>query len=215
MKRILFALAVILLLYPDVSFSAYIIYLKNGGQIEADAYWKEGNQIRYRIKDGEVGISIDEVLKIKEVTEEPKKKENKKETDKNLPTAAESPAKASDKEALRLLIGSKKADLNATDQIIFEIEKKLEFIKTKEKELNDITMEIGRPKYALLIREKRELEAKKDRLSQEVEELRNEKDELMNNLKEFKDRRNIIENELSDLEYEERYGTHPPVPSGQ
>lgn len=62
-----------------VSFSAYIIYLKNGGQIEADSCRKEGNQIKYMIHDGEVGIGIEDVLKIKEGTEEPMKKEQKEE----------------------------------------------------------------------------------------------------------------------------------------
>lgn len=215
MKKILFVVTIILLLCPDVSLSAYIIYLKNGGQIEADSYWKEGNQIRYRIKEGEVGIGIDEVLEIKAVSKESVEKEKKEEIQKTPSPSAEYPVDTAGKEALRQKIGAKKAELSFTIQMISETESKLDFIGAKEKELDEITTEIGRAKYAELIRRKRELEAKKEQLSKEVEDLLKNKDALMNNLKELKDRKNTLENELSDLEYQERYGTAPPVPAGQ
>lgn len=69
------------------------------------------------------------------------------------------------------------------------IEKRLEFIRGKEKDFEDITKDLKRGKYTVLIRRERELMKRKDELSKEIENLLDEKNQLMSELDELRKRR--------------------------
>lgn len=88
---------------------------------------------------------------------------------------------------------SAEEDTNAIDQRISEIERRLEFIKDKEKEYDDINRELDRPKYKVLIRRERELKAKKETLGTELEELLKERESLTKELNELRDKKRVLE----------------------
>lgn len=74
---------IIFLIYPSVGFSYYYIHLKNGRGFQTYQYWEEGDQIRFYIYDGIMGIPKNSVKKIKErftgviFDQEPERKEEK------------------------------------------------------------------------------------------------------------------------------------------
>ena len=50
--------------------AAYLIHLKNGGEFATFRYWKEGDQIRFYVPGGIVGISRDSIRKIEKTVPE-------------------------------------------------------------------------------------------------------------------------------------------------
>lgn len=80
-------------------------------------------------------------------------------------------------------------ELKGIDERISVIEKRLEFIRGKEKDFEDITKDLNRGKYTVLIRRERELRKRKEELSKEIENLLDEKNQLMSELDELRKRR--------------------------
>lgn len=80
-------------------------------------------------------------------------------------------------------------ELKGIDERISVIEKRLEFIRGKETDFEDITKDLNRGKYTVLIRRERELMKRKDELSKEIENLLDEKNQLMSELDELRKRR--------------------------
>ncbi len=80
-------------------------------------------------------------------------------------------------------------ELRSIDERISVIEKRLEFIRGKEKEFEDIMKDLNRAKYTVLIRRERELRKRKDELSKELENLLDEKNQLMSELDALRTRR--------------------------
>ena len=89
MKKILtFIAAAVFVIYPSVSFSSYIIHLKDGREFATDRYYEEGDQIKFKRYGGVIGIRkelVKEIEEIEEVEELPAKKEKAVEPE---PTAA-------------------------------------------------------------------------------------------------------------------------------
>lgn len=56
---------IIFLIYPAIGFSYYYIHLKNGRGFETYQYWEEGEQIKFYIYDGIMGVPKDSVKEIK------------------------------------------------------------------------------------------------------------------------------------------------------
>ena len=69
MNRLILTMVIIViivfLIYPSVGFSYYYIYLKNGRGFQTYQYWEEGEQIRFYIYDGTMGVPKDSVKEIK------------------------------------------------------------------------------------------------------------------------------------------------------
>jgi hypothetical protein len=61
---------VLLLVYPSLAAFADVIHLKNGRQIECEAAWEDGKEVRYKVGTGTVGIPRAMVAKI--IKNEPK-----------------------------------------------------------------------------------------------------------------------------------------------
>lgn len=67
MKRLLPTLATVaFLIYPSISFSSYLIELKNGRRFITYQYWEEGREIRFSLYGGVVGVGKDYVKGIRE-----------------------------------------------------------------------------------------------------------------------------------------------------
>ena len=79
MKKILtFIAAAVFVIYPSVSFSSYIIHLKDGREFATDRYYEEGDQIKFKRYGGVIGIQKDlvkEIEEIEDVEELPEEKE--------------------------------------------------------------------------------------------------------------------------------------------
>lgn len=88
-----------------------------------------------------------------------------------------------------LSVFSSEEELRIIDERISQIEQKLEIIKGKEKEYDDITRELGRAKYKVLIRRERELKKKQEELKNELEPLLEEKTNLLKELDGLKAKR--------------------------
>ena len=104
MKKLLTAIAAaIFVIYPCVSFSSYIIHLKDGREFATDRYYEEGGQIKFKRYGGIIGIQKDlvrEIEVIEEVEELPAEKAEAKQevpeakTEAEKQGASESPEKA-------------------------------------------------------------------------------------------------------------------------
>ena len=79
MKKILtFIAAAVFVVYPSLSFSSYIIHLKDGREFATDRYYEEGDQIKFKRYGGLIGIRKDlvkEIEEIEDVEELPAEKE--------------------------------------------------------------------------------------------------------------------------------------------
>ena len=79
MKKILtFIAAAVFVIYPSVSFSSYIIHLKDGREFATDRYYEEGDQIKFKRYGGIIGIQkelVREIVVVEEVEELPEEKE--------------------------------------------------------------------------------------------------------------------------------------------
>lgn len=74
MKKTLTAVVVaVFFLIPALCFSAYVIHLKDGREFTTSRYWMEGDQIKFKLPDGELGVPKDIVEKIDEVADAPLK----------------------------------------------------------------------------------------------------------------------------------------------
>ena len=58
------------LAFPAAGDASYLILLKNGGKLTTPRYWSEGNQIKFYIYGGIVGIKKDSVRKIEKSASE-------------------------------------------------------------------------------------------------------------------------------------------------
>jgi len=78
MKKLLTAVAVaVFIIYPSLSFSSYIIHLKDGREFITDRYWEEGDQIKFKRYGGIIGIQkglVRGIEVIEEVEELPEEK---------------------------------------------------------------------------------------------------------------------------------------------
>lgn len=63
-KNILCLFILVLILAPAISDAAYLIRLKNGGQLTTPAYWSEGNWIIFYCIGGTAGIEKSEIGRI-------------------------------------------------------------------------------------------------------------------------------------------------------
>jgi len=130
MKKLTLLILLLLLTFPATGDAAYIIHLKNGGQFTAFAYWRDGNDIKFYVLGGTVGISKDSVRKIEktapEITEETISN-SKQETAKASSEISSEPANPEDK------VVEAKEDLKA----VKEEEKKIDiaYYKGKKSEL--------------------------------------------------------------------------------
>ncbi|MEJ2589317.1 MAG: hypothetical protein P8165_17410 [Deltaproteobacteria bacterium] len=87
MKRILSAtIATIFLMTPSLCLSAYVVHLKDGREFIADRYWEEGDQIKFKLPNGELGV--DKGL-IKEIKESPDLSGKQKRAEKEPPIRVE------------------------------------------------------------------------------------------------------------------------------
>ena len=59
--------ATIFVIYPRVSFSSYLIHLKDGREFATDRYYEEGYQIKFKRYGGVIGIQKDLVRGIEEI----------------------------------------------------------------------------------------------------------------------------------------------------
>jgi len=64
MKKLILVIFLLFLTFPAIGDAAYLIRLKNGGEFTTFRYWSEGNEIKFYVHDGIVGISKDSVRKI-------------------------------------------------------------------------------------------------------------------------------------------------------
>jgi len=55
---------------PATGHAAYIIHLKNGGQIGTPYYWKENQELKLYVPGGVVGIEKDNVQKIEKISDD-------------------------------------------------------------------------------------------------------------------------------------------------
>ncbi len=68
MKRLVaHIIFIVLVAYPFVCFSAFMIHLKNGQSFQTDRYWEDGGEIKFHRYGGVVGIKKDLVREIEEV----------------------------------------------------------------------------------------------------------------------------------------------------
>ncbi len=72
MKKLILMMAMILsfFVFPVTGDASYRIRLKNGGEFKTLRYWSEGDQIKFYIYDGIVGIQKDSIRKIEKTTSE-------------------------------------------------------------------------------------------------------------------------------------------------
>lgn len=72
MKKIILMVLVLImfLAFPLLSQASYIIYLKDGGQFLTARYWAEGDEIKFEVSGGVMGIDKADVKKIVESEEE-------------------------------------------------------------------------------------------------------------------------------------------------
>jgi hypothetical protein len=56
-----------ILMYPLICFSSYIIHLKDGKKVATDRYYEEGDQLKFKIFGGVMGIQKDQVKEIEEI----------------------------------------------------------------------------------------------------------------------------------------------------
>ncbi len=61
----IYLIVAMLLSFPPVGFSSYLIQLKNGGHLLTTHHWEEGNQIMFYYYNGIAGVSKDAVSQIK------------------------------------------------------------------------------------------------------------------------------------------------------
>ena len=84
-KSIVAIFGIGILLYPLISFSSYIIHLKDGREFTTDRYCEEGDQIKFKRYGGVIGIEkglVREIEEIEDVAEFPTEKaESGKESD--------------------------------------------------------------------------------------------------------------------------------------
>jgi len=71
MKKILTFIAAAVFIYPSLSFSSYIIHLKDGREFATDRYYEEGDQIKFKRYGGIIGIEKDLVRGIEVMEEVP------------------------------------------------------------------------------------------------------------------------------------------------
>jgi len=60
----------LVLAFPATGDAAYLIRLKDGGEFKTLRYWSEGDQIKFYVYDGVVGIQKDSIRKIEKTTSE-------------------------------------------------------------------------------------------------------------------------------------------------
>ncbi|MEW6409202.1 MAG: hypothetical protein AB1488_03700 [Nitrospirota bacterium] len=167
-SKIIFIVAIVLL-FPTFSDAGYIIYLKNGRQITVNSYWVEGNEIKYSVFGGVMGINKGEVLSIKEMVTSPYVIEKT-----SLGVSPPTPLSTKPEDQ------GKVAEL---EEKLKEIDKKIE---EKKKVVVEFEKELARPKYTRMIRKERELKGEKDRISKEITELESEKEKLLKELNTLK-----------------------------
>lgn len=66
MKRLVLTMVVACLIHPFVSLAASLIHLKNGRSLIAEQHWEEGNEVRFYLYGGMVGIQKDFIQKIEQ-----------------------------------------------------------------------------------------------------------------------------------------------------
>jgi len=106
MKKFILVILLLFLTFPAIGNAAYLIRLKNGGEFKTFRYWSEGDQIKFYVPGGIVGISKDSVRKIEKIellyeerTASPEKKpapvpvKTESETDVNVKDAPDADAK--------------------------------------------------------------------------------------------------------------------------
>jgi hypothetical protein len=81
MKKVLIAIsAAVLVIYPYVCFSSYLIHLKDGRKFLTDWYQDEGGQIKFKRHGGVIGVQKDLVKEIEEIMDLPENEGNEDET---------------------------------------------------------------------------------------------------------------------------------------
>jgi hypothetical protein len=81
MKKGLIAIsAAVLVIYPCVCFSSYLIHLKDGRKFLTDRYRDEGGQIKFKRHGGVIGIQKNLVKEIEEIMDLPENEGNEDET---------------------------------------------------------------------------------------------------------------------------------------
>ncbi|MCP4579688.1 MAG: hypothetical protein GY846_25740 [Deltaproteobacteria bacterium] len=81
MKKVLIAIsAAVLVIYPCVCFSSYLIHLKDGRKFLTDRYQDEGGQIKFKRHGGVIGVQKDLVKEIEEIKDFPENEGNEDET---------------------------------------------------------------------------------------------------------------------------------------